>query len=84
MECHCEMECVKNQQFVNDVEAGGFPSTYHASDIYGCPVCDKRIATGFSREGYVPGPDGEAPPNSITYAHHPEQLTEFAEQFAGQ
>lgn len=75
------MRCHKNAQWINDVEVAGFPSTFHRSDVYECPICEKRVITGISVDGQLFDP-GKEPADSITYAHHPKQLEEFAEQFA--
>lgn len=52
VKCRVEMRCAKNSFIVRDPEAGGFPSTYWASDKWACPVCGCEIVTGFSRSGH--------------------------------
>lgn len=84
IDCCCAMRCEKNGQLVNDVEAGGFPSTYWHCDVWECPICHKQIATGLSE--YFEIQEENVPESvrgqSITFAHNPSQKHEFADQFA--
>ena len=82
IKCTCEMKLERNDQLVNDIEAGGYPSTYWRCDIWECPVCHHQIASDFGSELAEHSLIDAYRDTSITFAHSPSQKIEYADQFA--
>jgi len=84
--CRVEYRCQQNDFLVNDIEAGVFPRTYWLGDKFQCPVCNSEIVVGFGREISEEslkrfGEIDFDPSASLTFAHEPRQITQFADQF---
>lgn len=84
VKCRVQFRCQKNDAMVNDVSAGNFPSSYWMGDLFECPVCHTEIVTGFGRPMSAElWERGFSAMGSITFAHEPAQLEQFAAQFPG-
>ncbi len=86
VKCQLEMRCAQNDRIVNDVRAGDFPSTYWRGDLFRCPQCNTEVVVGFGREmGELAvermRKNGAASSDSLVFAHEPQQLQKYADQF---
>ena len=93
--CGLEMRCEKNDQFVNDVTADQFPSTYWSGDLFRCPACRAEIVitnrkfeaisrtwTPRERDAWLRRyGNSDDGRLSITFAYSPEQREQYADQF---